>query len=84
MVLKFKIVIIRFEEREGTGMLDHFIYIFPALALVIGLLLFFVGRIKKNNKLIGVGIGFIVCLIIVESPDFIHGFIKGFGNGYNG
>jgi len=84
MVLKFIIVTIRFEERGGTRMLDHFIYIFPALAIVIGLLLFFVGRIKKNNKLIGVGIGFIVCLIIVESPNFIHGFIQGFSNGYNG
>ncbi|MBD8033324.1 MULTISPECIES: hypothetical protein [Solibacillus] len=65
-------------------MLESIFYIFPALALVIGLLLLIVGKTKKNIKLVGAGIGFIICLILVESPDFIHGFIRGFGDGYNG
>ncbi|MFJ7950684.1 hypothetical protein ACIQZG_04040 [Lysinibacillus sp. NPDC096418] len=65
-------------------MFDSILYIFPALALGIGLLLFFVGRAKRNNKLIFVGLGFIVCLIMVESPDFIQGFIQGFRDEYNG
>lgn len=64
-------------------MLNSIFYIIPALALAIGLLLYVVGRAKKNSKLICVGIGFIVCLIVVEAPDFIDGFMKGFGDGFN-
>ena len=73
----------RFGERGDTVMLDSIFYIFPALTLVIGLLLLYVGRAKKNNTLVGIGIGFIVCLVIVESPNFIHGFIHGFSNGFS-
>ena len=63
---------------------DFIVYILPALALGVGLLFFFVGRIKNNNKLVGVGIGFIACLMIVEGPGFIGGFIDGFVDGFNG
>lgn len=69
------------QRRKGEVMIDS---ILSALIFVTGLLLYFVGRAKKSNKLIGVGIGFIVCLIVVESPDFIQGFIRGFADGYNG
>lgn len=65
-------------------MLASIIYIFPALAFVAGLILYCVGVSKKNSKLIGVGIGFFVCLIVVESPNFIQSFIEGFADGYNG
>ena len=65
-------------------MLDSIMYIFPALALIIGGLLYCAGKVKKNSKLIGVGIGFIICLIVVESPSFIQGFLQGFADGYNG
>ena len=61
-------------------MLESIVYFLPALALVIGLLVYFVGKAKKNSKLIGVGIGIVVCLIVVESPDFMQGFLKGFAN----
>jgi hypothetical protein len=64
-------------------MFDLIIYILPPLILVIGLLLYFVRGTKKNNKIKGVGIGFIICLIVLESPNFIQGFIEGFANGYN-
>lgn len=62
-------------------MLDFIMVILPVLVLSIGLLLYFLGKTKKNNKLKGVGIGFIVCLIVLKSPDFIQGFIKGFAGG---
>ena len=65
-------------------MLDFIVYILPALALGVGLLFFFVGRVKNNNKLVGIGIGFIACLMIVELPGFIDGFINGFVEGFNG
>ena len=60
-------------------MLDFIVYILPALALGVGLLFFFIGRVKNNNKLVGVGIGFIVCLMMVEGPGFIDGFVDGYG-----
>lgn len=63
-------------------MFEFIIYITPILTLLIGLLLYFVGGSKKNNKLKGVGIGFIACLIALESPNFIQGFVEGFANGY--
>ena len=43
-------------------MFEFIIYITPILTLLIGLLLYFVGGSKKNNKLKGIGIGFIACL----------------------
>ncbi|WP_338472713.1 hypothetical protein R4Z10_08275 [Niallia sp. XMNu-256] len=58
------------------------LYIIPLLTLLIGLELYFVGGSRKENKLKGVGIGFIACLIPLESPNFIQGFVEGFANGY--
>lgn len=63
---------------------DFIINIIPFLTLLIGLLFYVLGRTKKNNKLRGVGIGFIACLIVLSLPNFIQGFIEGFANGYNG
>jgi hypothetical protein len=65
-------------------MLDLIRYTFPAILLVIGLIMYFIGRSKKDNKLIGVGIGFIICLIVLESPNIIQGFIEGVTDGYSG
>lgn len=65
-------------------MFDFILYITPILTLLIGLLLYFVGRTKETNKFKVVGIGFIACLIVLELPNFIQGFIEGFADGYNG
>lgn len=65
-------------------MLHLILYTIPAILLVIGLILYFIGRSKKNNKLKGVGIGLIICLIVLESPNIIQGFIEGFTDGYSG
>ena len=64
-------------------MFDLILYMIPAIVLVIGLLMYFIGRSKKNNKLKGVGIGFIICLIVLESPNIVQGFIEGFTDGYS-
>ena len=64
-------------------MFDLILYTIPAIVLVIGLLMYFIGRSKKNNKLKGVGIGFIICLIVLESPNIVQGFIEGFTDGYS-
>lgn len=45
--------------------------IIPALVLAIGLFMYFLGSFKKNNKLKGVGIGFILSLLVLESPNLI-------------
>ena len=63
-------------------MFDLILYMIPAIVLVIGLLMYFIGRSKKNNKLKGVGIGFIICLIVLESPNIVQGFIEGFIEGF--
>ncbi|AIF45055.1 hypothetical protein [Virgibacillus sp. SK37] len=64
-------------------MLDFISYILPILILLVGLLILLVGKAKKNIKLIGVGIGFIMCLVVLEAPNFIQGFIQGFAEGVN-
>ena len=64
-------------------MFDLILYTIPAIVLVIGILMYFIGSSKKNNKLKGVGIGFIICLIVLESPNIIQGFIEGFIDGYS-
>jgi hypothetical protein len=46
----------------------------------IRILMYFIGRSKKNYKLKGVGIGFIICLIVLESPNIIQGFINGYSD----
>lgn len=53
-------------------------YIVPVLVLVIGIILYFGGSKKNNNKLTGAGIGIVVCLIVLESPGFIQGFVEGY------
>lgn len=58
-------------------MFDLIMYIIPVIVLVIGIIFHFVGSLKKNNKIKGVGIGIIISLIVLESPDFFHGFIDG-------
>ncbi|MGN8842489.1 hypothetical protein ACTNDN_06650 [Niallia sp. HCP3S3_B10] len=65
-------------------MFDIILYTIPAILLVMGLIMYFIGRSKKNNKLKGVGIGLIICLIVLESPSIIQGFIEGFTDGYRG
>lgn len=64
-------------------MFDVILYTIPAIVLVIGLFMYFIGKSKKNNKLKGAGIGFIICLIVLESPNFIQGFMEGFTDGYS-
>lgn len=64
-------------------MLNFIFYFMSVLAFSIGLVLFLFGRAKKNDRLKGVGIGFIVCIMLIEAPNFIDGFIKGFTNGFN-
>jgi Na+/phosphate symporter len=59
-------------------MFDLIIYIIPTILLVIGVLLYFVGSSKDNNKLKGIGIGFIISLIALELPNFVQGFIEGY------
>lgn len=74
-------VVIEDYKTGGKVMSGFILFILPVLALAIGLLLYFVGKAKKNIKLKSVGVGFIVCLVILESPDLIQGFIRGFANG---
>ncbi len=64
-------------------MFDLILYTIPAIVLVIGLFMYVTGRSKKNNKLKGVGVGFIICLLVLESPNIIQGFIEGFTDGYS-
>lgn len=64
-------------------MVDFLLYIMPVFILLVGILIYAAGGVKKNNKWKGVGIGIITCLIVLESPKFIEGFMEGFANGFN-
>ena len=64
-------------------MFDFILYTIPGIVLVIGLFMYLIGKSRKNNKLKGVGIGLIICLIVLESPHFIQGFMEGFNDGYS-
>ncbi|MCM3163432.1 hypothetical protein [Metabacillus litoralis] len=64
-------------------MLTLIVYVIPLIILVTGLILYFTGRSKNNALLRGIGIGVIVSLLILETPDMIHGFIEGFSDGLN-
>lgn len=63
-------------------MFDLILYIIPAIVLVIGFLVYFIGSSKKNNKLKNIGIGTILSLIVLESPEFVQGFMEGFTDSY--
>lgn len=78
-----RIFTVVYEKRKGVKMFDLILYTIPVIVLVIGLLMYFIGSSKKNNILKGVGIGFIICLIVLESPNIIQGFIEGFTEGYS-
>jgi len=62
-------------------MLTLIVYVIPFIVLVTGLTVYFTGRSKNNSLLRGIGIGVIVSLLILETPDIIQGFIDGFSNG---
>ena len=64
-------------------MFNLILYTIPAIVLVIGLFVYFMGFSKKNNKLQGIGIGLIISLIVLKSPEFVPGFIEGFAESYN-
>ncbi|MFV2046207.1 hypothetical protein ACEWK1_02410 [Metabacillus sp. YM-086] len=64
-------------------MLTLIVYVIPLIILVTGLILYFTGRSKNNALLRGIGIGVIVSLLILETPDMIQGFIEGFSDGLN-
>jgi len=64
-------------------MLNFVLYILPILILFVGLTLYFIGRTKEKTKMWGIGIGIIVCLIVLNLPNFTKGFIEGFANGVN-
>lgn len=64
-------------------MLTLIVYVIPLIILVTGLILYFTGRSKNNALLRGIGIGVIVSLLILKTPDMIQGFIEGFSDGLN-
>lgn len=71
------------ENIGGKLMFNTVWYILPILLLLVRLTVYFVGRPKKNNKILGIGVGIIVCLIVLKLPDFSKGFIEGYANGIN-
>lgn len=45
--------------------------------LVVGIGMMSLGKKNADQKIRGIGIGIVACVIILVSPDVITGFIKG-------
>ena len=58
-------------------MFNLILYTIPAIVLLIGLLVYFVGCSRKDNKLKGIGIGLITSLIALKSPNLFRDSSKG-------
>jgi glucose uptake protein GlcU len=53
---------------------------FTEIVVIVGGILFFIGK-RKNNKLItGVGIGALIVFLVLGLPDFIEEFSEGYSD----